>query len=550
MKRTYIFTARAADIYIRLFLVLIVLAFAGTVSAQTAAFTYQGKLTDGSLPANGTYQMQFSLFDAATGTGQIGSTITNNTVAVAGGGFTVQLDFSPATPFAAGADRFIEIAVRKASDLPGFTLLTPRQQIASSPYSIKSLGAAAADALSTSCVLCVTDAHILEINGSKVTGAVSDAVNAVNAGNLTTTLPINKGGTGSTTKSFVDLTTDQTVGGNKTFTGTVSGDGSGLANLNGANIANNTINVSALAPEVTVAATTNSSLLGSLRWDLLSIRNFSVGTPRYVASDGANIWVTNLSSNTVTKLRISDGAVLGAFAVGTGPNGVVFDGANIWVANFTSGNVTKLRASDGACVGTCTFAVASPKGIIFDGASIWVTGGAGLTKLLASDGSVQGTFAVAVTSSGGIAFDGTSIWVTSSTFSVTKLRASDGALQGNFTVASNPQAIAFDGVNIWVASNTNASNVTKLKASDGTNLGTFLAGTFLSGIAFDGTNIWVSNSTSGTLTKLRVGDGVVVGTFSVGSSIASSPLGVVFDGANIWVTNSSQSSVTKVPAFP
>ena len=75
-----------------------------------------------------------------------------------------------------------------------------------------------------------------------------------------------------------------------------------------------------------------------------------------VAFDGANIWVANMaSSNTVTKLRASDGANLGTFNVGL-PNlfGVAFDGTNIWVGNSDggSGTVTKLRASDGPTLGT------------------------------------------------------------------------------------------------------------------------------------------------------------------------------------------------------
>jgi hypothetical protein len=41
-----------------------------------------------------------------------------------------------------------------------------------------------------------------------------------------------------------------------------------------------------------------------------------------------------------------------SFAVGSGPFGVAFDGASIWVANGNSGSVTKLRASDGAVLGT------------------------------------------------------------------------------------------------------------------------------------------------------------------------------------------------------
>lgn len=153
------------------------------VQAQTPVFTYQGSLTDGLSPAVGTYEMQFALFDAATGGTQIGSTITNSSVSVANGIFTVQLDFSPATPFADGANRWLAIAVRKASDLPGFTPLNPRQQITSSPYSIRTLSANAADSLSTVCQGCVDNAKINSVDGAKVTGSVANATTAATATN-------------------------------------------------------------------------------------------------------------------------------------------------------------------------------------------------------------------------------------------------------------------------------------------------------------------------------------------------------------------------------
>src|ERR1700735_4490471 len=48
--------------------------------------------------------------------------------------------------------------------------------------------------------------------------------------------------------------------------------------------------------------------------------SFSVGSgPQGVAFDGADIWVANSNSNTVTKLQANNGAVLGTFAVGTNP---------------------------------------------------------------------------------------------------------------------------------------------------------------------------------------------------------------------------------------
>ena len=70
-------------------------------------------------------------------------------------------------------------------------------------------------------------------------------------------------------------------------------------------------------------------------------------------------------------LRASDGTVLGTFPVGALPQSVVFDGVNIWVTNFSSNTVTKLRASDGALIGT--FPTGQfPEGVAFDGSNVWV----------------------------------------------------------------------------------------------------------------------------------------------------------------------------------
>src|SRR6185295_3624381 len=89
-------------------------------------------------PANGTYLLQFKLFDAVAAGTQIGSTIADLSVTATNGVFNTSLDFG-ASPFS-GANRFLEIAVKK---LPGdaYTVLSPRQQILSVPYSIKSKSA-------------------------------------------------------------------------------------------------------------------------------------------------------------------------------------------------------------------------------------------------------------------------------------------------------------------------------------------------------------------------------------------------------------------------
>ena len=127
---------------IRYLVLLIALTLPQILNAQTSAFNYQGRLTEASNPANGPFQMQFKLFDSPGGLGQIGSTIADIPVTVTQGIFSVKLDFGANAM--SGANRWLEIAVRHNSG-ESYTTLSPREQIASSPYAVRTLSAASAD---------------------------------------------------------------------------------------------------------------------------------------------------------------------------------------------------------------------------------------------------------------------------------------------------------------------------------------------------------------------------------------------------------------------
>ena len=107
--------------------------------AQTTAFTYQGRFTDASVPqpTNGTYNMQFALFDAAANGNQIGVTVTIPAVQVVNGIFTVTLDYPAAASFDS-SPRFLQLTV-------GNTVLSPRQEITSAPYAIRARNATLAN---------------------------------------------------------------------------------------------------------------------------------------------------------------------------------------------------------------------------------------------------------------------------------------------------------------------------------------------------------------------------------------------------------------------
>ncbi len=105
-----------------------------TAFAQGTAFTYQGRLNDGTNAANGTYDLTFSAWDAANAGTQVSATLTNSAVAVANGAFTVTLNFGGSV-FNLGNDRWLELGVRTNGG-GAFGTLTPRQAVTPTPYAM------------------------------------------------------------------------------------------------------------------------------------------------------------------------------------------------------------------------------------------------------------------------------------------------------------------------------------------------------------------------------------------------------------------------------
>jgi hypothetical protein len=97
------------------------------------AFTYQGFVTDNGSPADGLYDFEFCLFDAAVEGSQLGSTLTLGDVPVAEGYLTVTLDFGDHFD---GAARWLEIRMRPGASSGGYQGLLPRQPLTPVPYAV------------------------------------------------------------------------------------------------------------------------------------------------------------------------------------------------------------------------------------------------------------------------------------------------------------------------------------------------------------------------------------------------------------------------------
>ena len=109
--------------------------------AQGTAFTYQGRLNDAGTPANGVYDLQFSICNANAPGNVIAGPFTNAATGISNGLFTVTLD--PGPGIFDGTPCTLEIGVRTNGG-GSFNILSPRQPLRPAPYAIYAEGANAA----------------------------------------------------------------------------------------------------------------------------------------------------------------------------------------------------------------------------------------------------------------------------------------------------------------------------------------------------------------------------------------------------------------------
>lgn len=105
------------------------------VLAQSSTFTYQGQLSANGTPANGLYDLRFTLHNTGTTGGQVGNALTNAPTGVTNGLFTVELNFGSAV--FDGNSRWLEIGVRSNGSAGAYTPLSPRQQLTATPYAVR-----------------------------------------------------------------------------------------------------------------------------------------------------------------------------------------------------------------------------------------------------------------------------------------------------------------------------------------------------------------------------------------------------------------------------
>ena len=347
-----------------------------------------------------------------------------------------------------------------------------------------------------------TAGQYLTTNGS---GTVSfTALPAINlASGVTGTLPVANGGTGSSTKNFVDLTTDQTIAGVKTFSGSST-------------VVNQNLTVNA-------AGTTGQGIILSDDGDIVD-NNDGAATFRFTG--GVKINDGNGSAGTTTKITLANtGAITAAGSVTASQliSNVATGTAPLVVTSTTP--VANLNIGGNAATATKFAATKNINGVAFDGsADITVAAAAGtlIGTTLASNVVSSSLTSVGTITTG--TWNGTTIAIANGgTGATTKTTAFD---------ALSPMTTAGD----IIYGGTNGTGTRLAKGTDGQVL------TLASGVPTwaSGVSTITSKTASYTLTT---SDNYVIA--SSGSGITFTlPTAVGNTGKEFTIKNISANTVT------
>ncbi|HXI72986.1 MAG TPA: hypothetical protein VNN22_21815 [Verrucomicrobiae bacterium] len=438
----------------QLFCLLLAVGAAETLRAQSTAFLYQGRLNDSGSPATGTYDFTFSLYPTNQ-TGALAAVpVTNLAVAVSSGLFTATLDFGPG--IFRGPNYWMQIAVRTNGAVT-FTNLTPRQPLLPVPYAI--FANSASNLLGT---LAST-----QLSGTLPASAFTGYTNTValiNSGNL--------------------------------FGGTFSGDGAGLANLNGSQITSGTVADARLSSNVA----------------LLNANQTFSGTNVF---NGGNTF-TNLRGNSFSGSFFGNGLVGWLVPTGTVVQAVIDTG---YLLTNTLEVAVRLPATP------------SPVDIV----RISGAGSGGWTVLQNSNQFIIGNFSGFTNSSWQQSSVGNENWasIASSGDGTKMLAAANGGVSPNLYVST-------DSGKTWsAASGSGSPNPAQYQAVASSADGVKLVAAINNGTLY-------TSSNSGSTWVSRSGGGAPLST--TWSSLASSSDGVrlvgVVNGGNIWVSGNSGASWT------
>jgi hypothetical protein len=451
--------------------------------AQGTAFSYQGQLMSSGQPANGNYDVTFTLFPTNQGGSAVVPVVTNLATPVSSGLFFATLDFGSVFN---GSNYWLELAVRPSGN-GNFTTLAPRQFIASTPYAIFAANASNAAAVPAAGIVGTIQTANLPTNLTTSGGTVWQS-----PGSTTVQAQSNTG--------YV-VTNSQQV----TITLPISPNVGDVIKISGAG--------------------TGGWILAQNAGQLIA----ATFTPLVLPGDASGSWQSISSSADGNRLAVADnsgGGIWTSSDSGTNWTQTIAPSQTAeWQSITSSSDGTKLAAVDNA------------------GGGIWISRNAGSTWVQTTApttsswnsiaSSADFTRLAAVDNAGGIwtSANSGSNWIQTTAPSSSSWFAISSSANG-----AKLAAVDNEGNGIWISSNygTNWTQSLAPTAPNWASISSSADGTKMAAVD-DGGGVWVS-SNSGTNWTLTIAP--TNGTwFSIASSTNGMKLAAVVNGGALWTSS-------------
>jgi hypothetical protein len=281
--------------------------------------------------------------------------------------------------------------------------------------------------------------------------------------------------------------------------------------------------------------------------------------PNSIQSDGADLWVANYASHTISRVRASDGKLLETWTGADSAIGILIARGKVFMVGYLNpGRLYRIDPTQPAGnVDTITSSLGDfPRTLTFDGKYIWTANvGAGgipgtISKVNPDTGAVQ-TFSTGFAAPFGILYDGSHVWVTDEGDNTIKKVDENGAILSTINVGIFPEKPIFDGVNIWVPNPTsNSVTLIRVKDAQGSPLPQpFILATLTdngltnpNSAAFDGQRVLITNL-NGSASLWKATDLSPQGSVFIGA--LKSPVASCSDGVNFWVVCNQSDQIAR-----
>ena len=229
-----------------------------TVAAPVGtAFTYQGRLKSAGQPANGNYDLKFTLYDAASGSGQVGSPVTIAPVVLTNGNFTVSLDFGVVFN---GEARWLEIGVRTNGSSSPYGTPSARQPLTPTPYALYATSAGSAATATTAGTANNLAGNLNgDVTGAQMATVVARVGGQTAADVASGSVTANAATSANTPDRIVKRDASGNFSAGAVTAGSFTGGGSGLTGLNASQLASGTVPSDRLSGSYAGALTFNNA---------------------------------------------------------------------------------------------------------------------------------------------------------------------------------------------------------------------------------------------------------------------------------------------------